>query len=162
MDSLVSVFHLDVKLLIAQIINFAIVFAVIYWLTFKPLTKIMSERSAKIDKSLKQAEEIAARLETAKTEQAQILAEAKKEASLIIESARNLGEDKKNQLITQAKEEIGKIISQEKTKIQDEKAKTLKEIKSEVADLVVAVCTKLLGEKASKDFDKDLVNKLIK
>ncbi len=162
MDSLVSVFHLDIKLLIAQMVNFAIVFAVLYWFAFKPLIKIMSERSSKIEKSLVEAQEIAVRLDSAKAEQAQILAEAKREAAQIIEAARGLGEDKKNQLIAQAKEEIGKIIVQEKASIQDEKAKTLKELKNEVADLVVAVCTKLLGEKNSKDIDKEMVNKLIK
>ena len=162
MDSLVSVFHLDIKLLIAQMVNFAIVFAVLYWFAFKPLIKIMSERSSKIEKSLVEAQEIAVRLDSAKAEQAQILAEAKREAAQIIEAARGLGEDKKNQLIAQAKEEIGKIIVQEKASIQDEKAKTLKELKNEVADLVVAVCAKLLGEKNGKEIDKDLVNKLIK
>ena len=162
MESIISVFHLDVKLLIAQMVNFAIVLAVLYWLAFKPLIKVMSERSAKIEHGLKEAEEITARLEGAKAEQAQILAEAKREAAEIIASARNLGEDKKNQLIAQAKEEIGKVITQEKEQLQAEKAKTLQELKAETADLVVAVCTKLLGQQGSKEIDKNLVNKFLK
>lgn len=162
MDSLVEIFHLDIKLLIAQMVNFAIVFAVLYWFAFKPLIKIMGERSTKIETSLKEADEIAVRLEAAKAEQAQILAEAKREAAQIIENSRNLGEEKKSQLIAQAKEEIGKIIVQEKANMQEEKAKTLKEIKAEVAGLVVDLCSKLLGEKGSKEIDKDIISKLVK
>lgn len=162
MDSLVSVFHLDIKLLIAQMVNFGIVFAVLYWLAFKPLVKIMSERSAKIEKSLVEAQEIAARLEETKAEQAQIIIAARQEAAQIIDSAKNIGEDKKNQLIAQAKQEIGKVITQEKEKIQAEKATTLKEIKAEVADLVIAVCAKILGEKASQTLDQAAVKKMIK
>ncbi len=58
MDSLVETFHLDVKLLIAQVINFAIVFLVLYYFALKPLLNVMNDRSAKIEKSLEDAKEI--------------------------------------------------------------------------------------------------------
>lgn len=162
MESLIDIFHLDIKLLIAQMINFGLVFAVLFWLVFKPLTKIMGERSAKIEKSLLEAREIAARLEEAKVEQAAIVTQARQEASRIIEAAKQVGEDKKNLLIAQAKQDIGKIITQEKENIRAEKDKTLLEIKSEAADLVMAVCVKILGEKADKIIDQAAVKKLIK
>ena len=68
MGSLIETFHIDVKLIIAQIINFAIVFSVLYWLAFKPLAKVMAERSGKIEKSLLDAKKIEEKLSQAKEE----------------------------------------------------------------------------------------------
>jgi len=161
MDSLVSIFHLDVKLLIAQAVNFAIVLAVLYWLVFKPLTKVMAERGEKIERGVRQAEAIAQEWEAAKGEQAKILAEARREAAKIIEEARGVAEEKKQKLIDRAKLEIGELINQEKADLQAEKTKTLKEIKAETAALVVSVCAKLLGEAGSQKLDKERIAKLL-
>ncbi|MDP2944107.1 MAG: ATP synthase F0 subunit B, partial [bacterium] len=82
MESLISTFHVDVRLLVAQLINFAIVFFVLYFFAFKPLVKVMADRSEKIDKSLKDADAIEKRLALTERERAEIIAAAKKQANL--------------------------------------------------------------------------------
>ncbi|MBU4256904.1 F0F1 ATP synthase subunit B [Patescibacteria group bacterium] len=138
MDSLIETFHIDVKLLIAQIINFAIVFSVLYFFALKPLLKVMGERTKKIEKSIDDAEKIEEKLARSEEEYKKEIIRARKEAEIILEKAGQRAEERKQETIANAKEEIGQIINQEKAKIQQEKAKTLKEIKKEVADLVVA------------------------
>jgi F-type H+-transporting ATPase subunit b len=162
MDLLISTFHIDGGLLLAQIVNFALVFAILYFFAFKPLVQIMTERSAKIDKSLKDAEEIEQRLADAATEREAIIAAGKKQANLILEEADKRGEERRNELVAQAKEEIGQAINNEKAKLSREKAETLKEIKHDVAGLVAATVEKLLHEKMTSDQDHDLIKKLIK
>ena len=68
MEQIIETFHLDIKLLLAQAINFAIVFAVLYYFVIKPLTKVMAERSRKIEKSLEDAEKVEKRLEQTEEE----------------------------------------------------------------------------------------------
>lgn len=162
MESLISTFHIDLKLFIAQVINFAIVFSVLYFLAFKPLVKTMTERTEKIDKSLKDADEIEKRLALTEKEREEIIAAAKKQANLIVEEASQRGEYRKNELVAKAKEEIGQVINNEKEKIARDKAETLKEIKKEVADLVVLTVEKLLSEKMTGDKDRELIKKLVK
>ena len=162
MDSLVSTFNIDWRLLIAQAINFAIVFVILYLFAFKPLVKLMTERSEKIDKSLKDADEIEKRLKLTEKEQTEIIHAAKKQANLIIEEADKRGEARRGELVTKAKEDIAQVISGEKEKIAREKAESLKEIKKEVADLVVLTVEKLLDEKMTADKDRELIKKLIK
>ena len=69
MDSIIDTFHVDLKLLIAQAVNFAIVFVALYYLAFKPLAKTMQNRSQKIADGIKNAEVIAQKLEQSKEEQ---------------------------------------------------------------------------------------------
>lgn len=162
MESLVSTFHIDVQLLIAQLVNFAIVFSVLYFFAFKPLVKIMTERSAKIDKSLKDADAIEERLVLTGKERVDIIAAAKKQANLIIEEADKRGEERKAALVVKAKEEVAQVISGEKAKLVSEKAEMLKEIKKEVADLVILTVEKLLAEKMTSEKDKELISELLK
>ncbi|MFA5023745.1 MAG: F0F1 ATP synthase subunit B [Patescibacteria group bacterium] len=162
MESLISTFEIDGRLLLAQAINFAIVLAILYFFAFKPLVKTMTERTDKIDKSLKNADEIEKRLALTEKERTEIINAAKKQANLIIEEASQRGEDRKNELVAKAKEEIGQVINTEKEKIARDKAETLKEIKKEVAELVVMTVEKLLNEKMTGDKDRELIKKMVK
>ena len=162
MESLISTFHVDIKLLLAQIVNFGIVFAVLYFFAFKPIIKMMGERTDKIDKSIKDAKEIEDKLKEADLKQKEIITEAKKQANLVMEEVSARGEAKKAEMVVKAKEEIGQLINTEKAKMTREKAETLKEIKKEVADLVVLTVKKLLEEKMTSDKDRELIKKLVK
>lgn len=162
MESLVSTFNIDWRLLIAQAINFAIVFVILYLFAFKPLVKLMTERSEKIDKSLKDADEIEKRLALTEKDREEIILAAKKQANLIVEEADKRGEERRNELVAKAKEDIGQVINAEKEKMSREKGETLKEIKKEVADLVVLTVEKLLNEKMTGDKDRELIKKLVK
>jgi len=161
MESLVEVFHIDIKLLIAQIINFGIVFSVLYFFALKPIMAVMQERTKKIEKSLEDAKAIDENLVKTKEDYSKILAEAKKEANTILEKANLQAEEKRKEALVKAKEEIGIIINQEKAKMQADKAETLKEIKKEVADLVVASLEKILEEKITDKKDQELIKKTI-
>ncbi|MFH0955635.1 MAG: F0F1 ATP synthase subunit B, partial [Candidatus Falkowbacteria bacterium] len=148
--------------LIAQMVNFAIVFAVLYWFAFKPLAKVMAERTAKIEKGLLDAKKVEEKLALTQEEFNKAMSEAKKQANAILEKAASDADARKQEMIIRAKEEIGQIINQEKQKMQTEKAATLKEIRKEVADLVMATVEKILGEKIDEKKDREMIKKMIK
>jgi len=162
MESLIETFHIDWHLLLAQIFNFAIVFGILYWFAFKPLGKVMAERTSKIEKGLDDAKKVEEKLALTKEEFNKAMSEAKKQANAILEKASTETETRKQEMITKAKEEIGAIINQEKQKMQSEKAVTLKEIKKEVADLVIATVEKVLGEKIDEKKDREMIKKMMK
>lgn len=161
MDSLISAFHLDLGLLIAQLVNFGVVFIVLYLLIFKPLFKTTGDRSKTIAKSLEEAKEIEARLAKTKDEQAAMLKEAKISAAEILTKAAQEAEAKKTETIEKAKEEIGALINREKARMQVDKSNTLKEIRQEVGDLIAASWQKILQEKMDKPSDEKLISKII-
>ena len=161
MDSLLSTFNIDVKLLVAQAVNFAIVFAVLYFFALKPLLKIMAERTKKIEKSVKDAAEIEKRLEKTEADYNKEISRARAEANEIIAKAQEKAEVKRKDMVAKAKEEIGAIINEEKAGIQKEKAKTLKEIRVSVAELVVSAMEKVIEKKFSDKENKEMIKKMI-
>jgi F-type H+-transporting ATPase subunit b len=160
MESLIETFHIDAKLIIAQMINFAIVFGVLYFFALKPLAKIMQDRTNKIEKGLEDAKKVEAELENAKQGYEQAIADAKKEANELMEKANVAAEAKKKDMVNKAKEEIGQVINQEKAKMQEEKAETLREIREEIAGLVVAAVEKVLEEKLDTKKDHELIKRI--
>ncbi len=162
MEALISTFHLDLGLLIAQAVNFGIVFLVLFYFVFRPLFKVMGDRSSKIDRSLKDAQEIEERLEKTKVEQKEMIKQAKKEATALLEEAGVQAEERKQAVVAQAKEEIGQLINQEKAKIQADKADALRQIRAEVGDMIQSSLEKVLGEKMDKAADEKLIAKSLK
>jgi F-type H+-transporting ATPase subunit b len=162
MDSLIETFHIDISLLIAQMVNFAIVISVLYFFALKPLMKVMKDRTIAIEKSLEDAKKIDSKLEKTETEYKEVINKAKKEANEILAKTQEQSDKKREEMIQKAKAEIGHVITEEKEKIQQEKMKMLKEVKAEIADLVVDCTEKILEKKLNEKEDKDLIKKIIK
>ena len=55
MESIISTFHIEWKIIIAQAVNFGVVFVVLYVYALKPLGKLMKERGEKIEAGLNDA-----------------------------------------------------------------------------------------------------------
>lgn len=161
MESLIETFHIDIKILVAQAINFTIVLVVLYFFALKPLIRTMTDRTKKIEKSVEDAKRIEERLTNAEGEYEKKIVEAKKGANKIMRNSREQAEARKKEMMNRAKEEVGQIINQEKAKIRVEKAKILKEIKGEVAGLVVASVEKVLEKKIDSKEEKELIGKMV-
>jgi len=159
MDELIKTFHIDWKLLTAQLVNFAIVVWVIYRFGLKPLMKVMDKRSQEIQKSLDDAKKIETNLMMSEQEREEKIQTAKKEASAIIEQARLHGQKQAEEMIDQAKTEVKTVINQAKEQIQSEKHKMLKEIKQEVGQLVISSTKKVLNEVMNSKIDQEIIKK---
>ena len=162
MDLIVSTFHVNVELLIAQAVNFLIIFLILYFFAFKPISKIMQERTATIEKSLDDAKKIEENLASAEAESQAILSRAQKEYSEIINQANKSAEENRQKLIAKTKEEVAEIIKKEKENIQVEKEAMLKEVRGEVAELVVLATEKIIKEKLDSQKDHEIINNAIK
>lgn len=162
MEELVKTFHIDIKLILAQLVNFFIVLAVLYKFAYKPVLGMLNDRSAKIEKSLDDAKKIEEKLTAQEEEYKKVIAEARREAQGILEKANVQAAEKNEAMILKAKEEIGVIINKEKEKMLSEKAETMKEIKKEVVELVGLSLERLIGEKMTGKADQDMIKKLVK
>jgi F-type H+-transporting ATPase subunit b len=162
MESLIATFHIDWKLMIAQFVNFVIVFFVLYRFALKPLMKTMAERSATIAKSLEQAkkieDDIAATAETTKA----AIKDAKQQSAEIITAARHEAEGRKEVIIKEAEQKVAHVVAQAKVQIEAEKQAMLEAVRAEAAQLVVTATEKILHHKLDETSDKKYINEMIK
>jgi F-type H+-transporting ATPase subunit b len=156
-----SAFGLDIKILIAQLINFGILFFILWKFAYKPMFKILDDRKKKIETGIENAVKAEEKLKEISEEEKKVMVEAKKEAAKILDYARVMAEESRKKNIDKTKEEIGQLINQEKENMRLEKAEILKSINHEVADLVVATVEKVIAEKMDSKKDEELIKKAI-
>ena len=152
----------NIKILIAQFLNFAVLVFVLYRFGYKPILKMIDERQKKIEEGINNTHKTREKLDEIAREKKEIIQAARAEAQVIMEKARVQAENKQKEMISRAKEEIGQVINQEKAKIRQEKAESLKQIRQEVSSLVLIALDRVLGEKIDDKKDKDIIQKAVK
>lgn len=161
MQELISTFHIDAKLIIAQLVNFAIVLFVLKKFAYAPLMKTMNERTSKIEKGLKDAEESHKKLAEITEKEKEVLVEARKQAQEIVAKSEAAANKTKDEILENAKVQSEKIISDAQKKLEQDRDQMFKEIKAQVAELVVAAAGKVIGEKIDSEKDKALIERII-
>jgi len=161
MDSIISDFHIDWRLLLAQLLNFSVVVAVLYFFAFKPLIKTMVARSDKISQGLKDADDSRLRLLQAENDGKNLLKEARQQASDILTEANLQAENNQKEILKKTKEQVKLVIDQEKAKILFERQQVLADLKKEGLALAVSLSEKILKREIDKSSDSDFIEKLI-
>jgi len=160
MESIISTFHIDWKIIIAQALNFGVVFVVLYIFALKPLSKLMAERSEKISKGINDAETNAKLLEETHKEYEAALAKARNEANKIFQDGKKEAESKKAVMLENAKKEVALVIENGKKALEAEKVKMVGEAKKEIVSLTMKATEKLLGGKLSESMDEKTIKEL--
>ena len=138
-------------LLFWMVVIFGIVFFLLAKFGFPIITSSVDKRSDKIAKSLKDADEIEARMVAWKEEQTRMMEDVRRQQSAILKEAA----DTKARIVAEAKEdareEAGKILAQARTEIAAEKESALRDVRKEVAMLSVQVAEKILRHELSEE-----------
>ena len=152
----------DFGLLFWMVVIFGIVFFLLAKFGFPVITDMVDERSAKIAKSLKDADEIEARMAAWKVEQAQMLEQTRREQSAILKEATETKARIVADAKAQAKAEADKLLSEAKLQIAAEKESALRDVRKEIALLSVQVAEKVLRQELSDEGSQSaFIDKLV-
>ena len=99
MDSLISTFHIDWHLIVAQLVNFAVVILVLWRFALKPLGKLMDERGQTIAGGLENAKKQEDLLKAQQAQYDATLAQARAEAATIMKDVKKEAEAKKAEMM---------------------------------------------------------------
>jgi F-type H+-transporting ATPase subunit b len=149
-------------LLFWMVVIFGIVFFLLAKFGFPIITDMVDERSAKIAQSLKDADEIEARMAAWKVEQAQMLEDTRKQQAVILKEATETKARIVSEAKAQAKAEADKLLSEAKTQIAAEKESALRDVRKEIALLSVQVAEKVLrNELSDEGSQRAFIDKLV-
>lgn len=152
---------IDWKLLVAQIINFAILLAVLYKFVYKPLLALLEKREKMIAKSVDDAKAIEKSMRDAKKTVEETFANARTEASHIIETAEQTSEARKKAAVEKTKEDLRQIVEQTRAMLKNEKQAMMQEAKAEIASLVVQATERILTDVAHEKISDALAQKTL-
>ncbi|MEM1222788.1 MAG: F0F1 ATP synthase subunit B [Verrucomicrobiota bacterium] len=143
-------FGVSLPTLIAQMINFGIVAAALYFLAVKPVAKTLDDRQQKIADGLQYAEEMKTQLAEAERERAEKIKEAAVEAQKILTEAREQSKELIETKTQEAAAQAEAIIRKASEATELERQKMLSDVRQEVARLVVATSSKVLSRDLSE------------
>jgi F-type H+-transporting ATPase subunit b len=144
-----------------QIVTFVILLVLLRFVAYKPLMRMLDERSKRVKDSLEQAE--AVKTQSAKTEEElkKQLEQAGREGQERIERAIKAGEDIKQKAQTDAKKEAEGLIVRARAEIQQERDEAIDGVRREFADLTVLAAGKVIEKSLDKKEHRDLIDKVL-
>lgn len=153
---------IEPKLLIAQIINFAIIIVVLTKLLYKPILDMLQKRKKEIATGLELTEKM--RIEEQKFEEKKqkMLQITRREAQEIIEEARKQGKEEEKEIIAAAHKDAEAIIAKGHVDIEQNRIEMEKEVQGSAVELAVAMAKRLLTGVLSNEDKHKLIAKHIK
>jgi F-type H+-transporting ATPase subunit b len=161
MEELITTFHIDWKLMIAQIVNFSIVFALLYWLAAKPLSELMKNRTKEITDGLDNAKKAELEVKNANIKREEIVREAKNDAKQIISTSQIDGKE----IIKEAKDkailEKEEIIKQAHLDAEKEKKNSDEQVRKEASILVAEGVRKVVEGYVAQGKGDDIIKAML-
>ena len=148
---------IDYKLLIAQIINFGILFFLLRHFLYKPILGILDRRQKRIKESLDKAADIDKKSQDADKEYKERLAQANRDAAGIVEEARKNAEKLRKEILESAEKEADDIRAKANFQIVEERKTLYADVKKNAAKLAIFIVTKILKQ----DFTEEMCRKSV-
>lgn len=152
----------DIGLIFWMVVIFGIVFFLLAKFGFPIITSSVEKRSDRIARSLKDADEIEARMAAWKEEQARMMEEVRRQQNAILKEAAETKARMVADAKAEARDEAEKILAQARTEIAAEKESALRDVRKEIALLSVEVAEKVLRQELSDESSqKAFIDKLV-
>ena len=147
--------------LITQVVTFVILLVLLRLVAYKPIMRMLDERSRKVKESLEQAEAVKAESAKAEEELKQQLAQASREGQERIERSIKAGEDIKQKAQEDARKEADGLIVRARAEIQLERDEAVDGVRREFADLTVLAAGKVIEKTLDKKEHRELIDKVL-
>lgn len=149
MSDLFAVFGVEWKLLIAQIINFAVLLAVLTYLLYRPVMKVLDERQRTIADGVRNAEAADRQLADAQEASNGIKGNATREAEGIVAAARVRADERAAEIVRVAEERASAALKDATLRAEEAKRDALKKSEQEIARVAMLAAEKILRQKSA-------------
>lgn len=147
MQDLLQAFGIDWRLLIIQIINFAILVGALWYLLYKPVLKMLKEREDMVAKGVKDAEDAQKAKEEIENTKGSMLKQAEHTAQEVVAHAKEQGVAERTKIVSDAEAHADKVKKDAELRAQESKARAQKEAEKDIARLSVLAAEKVLQKK---------------
>lgn len=157
-----STLGIDWRLLILQIIAFIILVWILGKFVYPWLMKSVDERQAKIEESVKAAQDAEAKAESAQEDIAAMLKEARKEAKEIVATAKDEALAMVEASEGKAKSRAEKIVADAHDQLQKDVIAARKALHNDTIELVALATEKVVGKTVNDSVDKKIIAAAVK
>jgi F-type H+-transporting ATPase subunit b len=147
--------------LLAQVINVGILFVLLYFVAYKPIMRMLDERSRRVKESMENAESIKQQLARTEETVKKTIETASKEGQERISQAVKVGEEIKGKARCEATQQAETLITRARTEIQQERDEAIRGVRKEFADLTIMAAEKVIERSLDMEAHRELIEKVL-
>ncbi|MDD5144575.1 MAG: F0F1 ATP synthase subunit B [Candidatus Pacebacteria bacterium] len=149
------------KILVGQLINFAILLYVLKRFAYKPFFNVLEKRRQKIEEGVKKSVEAEKTLQETRSLSEKIKKSGEEEARRAFKEVEERANVKAGTIVAAAEEEKKKMITAAQKLLEEEKKRQKETQKNEAKELAVFLSEKILGEKIDLKKDQKLIEGIL-
>jgi F-type H+-transporting ATPase subunit b len=155
-EELARTFGVNWPHLLSQVISFAIVCAILYWLAYGPVLRMLEERRRQIAQGLANSQKISEELAAIDAQRQQVIRDAQTQASTLIAEARDVARRLQEREAQRASAAAERILHQARDAAVQEHERMLAELKRDVGRLVARTSAAVVGRVLTSDDERRL------
>jgi len=152
---------INLPLLVAFIVNFVILFALLGLFLYKPVMKMLDERSKRIKESMERAE--ATKEEYARAEEAvkRLISKAREDGQALVSQASQIGERLKEEAREGARKEAQAIVARTRAELEEERDRIIDDLRRGFVDISISAAEKVIKETLDKERHRKLIEEAL-
>lgn len=147
--------------LITQVVSFLVLFGVLYALLYKPVLRLLDQRSARIKESLETAEQARADADRSQEEMRAEIETARSEGQSMIAQAREVADRFREEELAKAREEIEAERARAQANIQRERDSAIEELRREFSGLAITAAERVVERSLDDSAHRDIIEKVL-
>ena len=147
--------------LIAYLLNFGILLGILMLFAYKPLLRVLDQRTERIRESLEAADR--ARDEASSSRQAidEQLNEARREGQRLLDQAREAAERFRGEEMDQARQEAEAFVERARSDIQRERDTAIQEVRANFGDLAITAAERVIRRSLDRQAHEELISQVL-
>lgn len=152
---------LDLPMFVGQLVSFLILIAALSHFGYRPIRRMLEERSRRIRDSVDQAESARSECERVRVEAEQGLKDARLEAHRILVEAGATRDRLLEEARSEAREEARAIVEEARTQLEDRRRATVEELRREFADAAISAAEAIVVENLDAERHRRLIERAL-
>jgi F-type H+-transporting ATPase subunit b len=141
--------------------NFIFFLVAAWYLGLRNIPRNLAERRAKIEQSLRDADQARVEREQAASERLAVLATARQEAEDILARAQKVADENRERDVAEARAQIEQMRERAAADIETEKERAIADVRGQVAELALAAAGRVVGETMNDARERRLVEEFL-
>ncbi len=141
--------------------NFVFFLVAAWYFGLRNIPRNLAARRARIEQSLRDADQARLEREQAATERLAVLASARQEAEEILTRAQKVADDNRERDVAEARSQIEQMRERAAADISAEKERAMADVRGQVAELALAAAGRVVGETMNDARERRLVDEFL-
>ena len=147
--------------LVVYLVNFSILLVILYMVGYKPILRMLDQRSAGIRESVETVERVRQEAADQHAEMEKRLDEGRQEGQALLAQAREMADRYREEERGKARQEAEAFVARARDDIQRERDDAIDQVRRHFAELAILAAEQVIGRSLDESAHRDIIEKVL-